>query len=70
MLINNWVEEKTQTKIKNLLPDGSINSMTAAVLVNAVYFKVNVYLAQAVLRHFTFKFVKLIVFSSSTGRLA
>lgn len=39
LLINDWVEEKTHTKIKNLLPDGSINSMTAAVLVNAVYFK-------------------------------
>jgi len=39
LLINQWVEEKTKTKIKDLLPDGSITSMTAAVLVNAVYFK-------------------------------
>jgi len=37
--INNWVEGKTDGKIKDLMPNGSINSMTAAVLVNAVYFK-------------------------------
>lgn len=39
LLINHWVEEKTKTKIKDLMPDGSITSLTAAVLVNAVYFK-------------------------------
>ena len=41
LLINQWVEEKTKTKIKDLLPAGSINSLTAAVLVNAIYFKVS-----------------------------
>ena len=45
LLINKWVEEKTKTKIKDLLPDGSITTMTAAVLVNAVYFKVQSHLA-------------------------
>jgi len=39
LTINQWVEDKTNAKIKDLLPDGTINSMTAAVLVNAVYFK-------------------------------
>jgi len=39
LLINHWVEEKTKTKIKDLMPDGSITVDTAAVLVNAVYFK-------------------------------
>jgi len=39
LLINKWVEDQTKDKIKDLLPDGSIDSLTAAVLVNAVYFK-------------------------------
>ena len=36
--INNWVEEKTNDKIKDLLPEGSINALTRAVITNAVYF--------------------------------
>ncbi|XP_030071272.1 serpin B10-like [Microcaecilia unicolor] len=37
--INCWVENQTDSKIKNLLPEGSVNCLTASVLVNAVYFK-------------------------------
>ena len=37
--INTWVEEKTQDKIKDLMPPGSINEMTRLVLTNAIYFK-------------------------------
>ena len=37
--INNWVEDKTKQKIKNLLQKGSLNKMTRLVLVNAIYFK-------------------------------
>lgn len=37
--INSWVEEKTNNKIRNLLPKGSINSLTRLVITNAVYFK-------------------------------
>lgn len=37
--INAWVEEKTQEKIKDLIPSGVLNAMTRMVLVNAVYFK-------------------------------
>jgi len=37
--INNWVEDKTNDKIKDLIPSGVINSMTRLVLTNAVYFK-------------------------------
>lgn len=37
--INQWVEQKTKDKIQNLLPSGSVNSMTKMVLVNAIYFK-------------------------------
>jgi len=37
--INAWVEAKTRDRIKDLLPQGSINAMTRLVLTNAVYFK-------------------------------
>ena len=37
--INRWVEDKTEDKIRNLLPDGSIDSMTRLVITNAIYFK-------------------------------
>lgn len=39
--INNWVEEKTNNKIKDLFPRGSLNPLTRLVLTNAVYFKGN-----------------------------
>ena len=37
--INNWVEDKTNDKIKDLIPSGLITPMTRLVLTNAVYFK-------------------------------
>ena len=37
--INDWVYDQTQEKIKDLLPDGSLNPDTRMVLVNAIYFK-------------------------------
>lgn len=36
--INQWVEEQTEEKIKDLLPSGSISSDTRLVLSNAIYF--------------------------------
>jgi serpin B len=39
LIINQWVEDKTQDKIKNLLPKGIIDSQTRLVLTNAIYFK-------------------------------
>ncbi|XP_073703813.1 leukocyte elastase inhibitor-like isoform X3 [Garra rufa] len=39
--INKWVQKNTQEKIKDLLPNGSINALTRLVLVNAIYFKGN-----------------------------
>ena len=37
--INAWVEEKTEDKIKDLLPPGSLTPDTRLVLTNAIYFK-------------------------------
>ncbi|KAJ7420472.1 Leukocyte elastase inhibitor [Willisornis vidua] len=37
--INQWVEEKTEGKIPDLLSEGSVDSSTRLVLVNAIYFK-------------------------------
>jgi serpin B len=39
--INTWVENKTNQKIVDLLPPGSIDQNTRAVLTNAIYFKAN-----------------------------
>jgi len=36
--INRWVSEKTEEKIKELLPKGSIDETTRLVLTNAIYF--------------------------------
>ena len=37
--INNWVEQQTNNKIKDLIPQGAIDASTRLVLTNAVYFK-------------------------------
>ncbi|XP_055430491.1 serpin B6-like isoform X2 [Bubalus kerabau] len=39
--INTWVLQKTEGKIRDLLPANSVNPMTRLVLVSAVYFKGN-----------------------------
>ena len=39
--INAWVEQKTNDKIKNLIGEGILDSMTRLVLTNAIYFKGN-----------------------------
>nr|ATU82942.1 secreted Serpin protein [Pristhesancus plagipennis] len=40
-LINNWVLEKTNDKIKDLLAPGVVDAFTRMVLVNAIHFKAN-----------------------------
>jgi serpin B len=37
--INDWVEEQTRKRIRNVIPDGALNQLTRLVLVNAVYLK-------------------------------
>ncbi|XP_039694337.1 serpin B7 [Pteropus medius] len=37
--INKWIENKTNGKIKNVVPESSISSSAVMLLVNAVYFK-------------------------------
>ncbi|KFP79534.1 Serpin B10 [Acanthisitta chloris] len=39
--INSNVEHQTEGKIQNLLPPGSVDSLTRLVLINALYFKAN-----------------------------
>ncbi|KHO54127.1 MAG: serpin B [archaeon GW2011_AR18] len=39
LVINDWVEEKTNDKIKDLIPHGAIKKITRLVLTNAIYFK-------------------------------
>jgi serine protease inhibitor len=41
LTINQWVEQKTQDKIKDLLPAGALRADTRLVLTNAIYFKGN-----------------------------
>jgi serine protease inhibitor len=37
--INGWVEDQTSKRIKDLIGEGVLNSLTRLVLVNAIYFK-------------------------------
>jgi len=37
--INNWISDQTHERIKDLLPDGSIQPDAVLVLANAIYFK-------------------------------
>ena len=39
--INTWVEEKTEDRIRDLIPAGGIDPMTRLVITNAIYFKGN-----------------------------
>lgn len=39
LIINLWVEEQTNNRIKDLIPQGIITPLTRLVLTNAIYFK-------------------------------
>jgi len=39
LTMNQWVEDKTRQKIRELIPSGGLDADTRLVLVNAVYFK-------------------------------
>ncbi len=38
IVINDWVEEQTEDRIQDLIPQGAIDALTRLVLTNAVYF--------------------------------
>jgi len=38
-IINSWIEDKTEDKIKDLIPSGALDFSTVLVLTNAIYFK-------------------------------
>lgn len=40
-IINEWVEEKTKDKIRDMIGPGVLDALTRLVLVNAIYFKGN-----------------------------
>ncbi|HWA71852.1 MAG TPA: serpin family protein [Polyangiaceae bacterium] len=40
-LINDWVKDQTEQRIKDLLPSGALSGDTRLVLTNAIYFKAN-----------------------------
>jgi serpin B len=39
LIINQWVEQRTEDKIKDLIPPGALDNTTRLVLTNAIYFK-------------------------------
>ncbi|XP_055480359.1 antithrombin-III [Psammomys obesus] len=39
LTINSWVANKTEGRIKDVIPQGAIDELTALVLVNTIYFK-------------------------------
>lgn len=40
MTINQWISNKTEGRITNVIPPDVINELTVLVLVNTIYFKV------------------------------
>lgn len=38
-LINDWIADRTQGQIEDMIPEGALDSTTRLVLVNAIYFK-------------------------------
>lgn len=40
-IINSWIEENTSGRIKDLIPEGSLDNSIKMVLTNAIYFKGN-----------------------------
>jgi len=39
LAINEWVEEQTHQRIKDIIPEGGVNKSTPVVITNTVYFK-------------------------------
>ena len=41
LMINSWVETKTNSRIKDIIPQGLLDALTRLVITNTVYFKSN-----------------------------
>lgn len=41
MTINEWISNKTEGRITDVIPQDAINEFTVLVLVNTIYFKVS-----------------------------
>lgn len=41
MIINEWVANKTENRITEVIPERAIDDLTVLVLVNTIYFKVD-----------------------------
>lgn len=41
MIINQWISNKTEGRITDVIPQDAINEFTVLVLVNTIYFKVS-----------------------------
>jgi serpin B len=39
LAINAWIEEQTEERIQDMIPEGMLDALTRLVLVNAIYFK-------------------------------
>ncbi|MCG2769685.1 MAG: serpin family protein [Anaerolineae bacterium] len=39
VIINDWISDQTEARIKDLIPEGGITPLTRLVLANAIYFK-------------------------------
>jgi len=39
VIINDWISDQTEDRIKDLIPEGGITPLTRLVLANAIYFK-------------------------------
>lgn len=42
LTINQWISNKTEDRIQDVIPKGVIDSNTILVLVNTIYFKVSI----------------------------
>lgn len=42
LTINQWISNKTENRIQDVIPKGVLDATTILVLVNTIYFKVSI----------------------------